>query len=125
MPGRAIPGFSYTRYLKRNIFTSFFLGSLYEDHSLVCLAQAGGFMMINEFFYAGLGFSGSVDEDGATLFGIGNPSFGITARITEEIRAFFETDILLLRFSTNKNTGSDTIRIGSIMILKAGVKYFW
>lgn len=123
MPGRIIPGISYSRYLSRDIFATIFGGLIADPDGTEVFASINGYKMINDFFYAGLGFSTIFDKGRSVLIGIANPSAGLMARITPEITFYVEATAWLFKVRTNSHI--ETLPDNTLLIFKAGVKYYF
>ena len=125
LPGRAIPGVSYTQFFRKNIFATGFLGAVCDGRIFAGIIQANGYYMLNDYFYAGLGFSAALDDDHSVIVGIGNPSLGVVSALYEDFKMFFETDLLLMRFSTNHDGSSGSMSTGLLAVLRAGIRYYY
>ncbi len=123
IPGRIIPGISYSRVVDKNVFTTVFAGIMYDGDIFMALIMANGCYMFTENFYAGLGFSAALDEDASMLFGIGNPTVGLTSEIFPQFKFFIETTVLLFKFTNKPDTDSGLITNDPLPIMRAGVRY--
>ncbi len=121
IPGRSIPGISYTRFIRPDIFATAFAGLITDRDGVEALVSINGYKMFNEFFYAGLGFGTIFDRGRTILIGIANPSVGLMARITQEITIYAEGTAWLLKVNTNNNM--DELTGNTLLVFKAGVKY--
>ena len=123
IPGRVIPGISYTRYFFKSVFVSMFGGAMYDGASLAGLAQASGFYRFGNYLYAGLGVAMLLDEDGSVLCSFCNPSVGMTADITDRLRLFVQVDVMVLNFASSANTASADLASNPFPIFKSGIRY--
>jgi hypothetical protein len=79
--------------------------------------------MLNDFIYAGIGFSAIFDKGQSVYIGVANPSIGLMARITPEISFYTECTAWIFKIRTN--TSVTTLPDDNILTFKAGVKYFF
>jgi uncharacterized protein YdeI (BOF family) len=121
MPGRIIPGISYSRFIFPDVFATVYTGLAADPDGAEVLISLNGYKLFNEFFYAGLGIGSIFDKGMTVLTGVLNPSAGLMARITPEITLYTEGTAWLLRLNTNNNVG--VLAGNTVLIFKAGVKY--
>lgn len=125
MISKVIPGISYTRVLNKDIACSVFAGAIYDPDGVMGLVQANAYYLFNEFIYAGLGISWAMDEDSSMIFGFANPTLGLTSSITDNIKFYIETTVLLFAYSTKQDLESSIGINNPVPILKLGLKYYY
>jgi hypothetical protein len=123
--GRAIPGISYTRVVDAHSYWSVFGGAIYAKDVFIFLLEADAYYLLNDYFYAGLGLSGTRDEDGSFIFGLANPSAGLTSFLSENINFYIETTVLILTYRSKAGIDSNISVDNPVPILKLGVNYFF
>jgi hypothetical protein len=123
MVGRVIPGISYTRYLFHRVFITGFGGLVADPDGVETFVSISGYRMLNDFIYAGIGFSAIFDKGRSVYIGVANPSIGLMARITPEISFYAEGTAWIFKIRTNNSVM--TVPDDNILTFKVGVKYFF
>jgi hypothetical protein len=125
MPGYVIPGISYSRYIYPDFFATVFIGLLKDSDGFDPLVSINGYKMIGDYFYAGLGIGAIIDPGDSMLISLANPTIGLMAGITPEIKFYVETTTWLFKFTTNSDWDASILSTDTIIIFKAGVKYYF
>lgn len=123
MPGRIIPGISYSRYLSRDLFLTVFGGLIADQAGVEVFTSINAHKMFYDFVYAGLGFSAIFDRENSALIGLANPSLGLMAMISPEITFYAEATAWIFKLRTNP--GTQTLNDNTTLVFKAGVKYYF
>ncbi len=125
MVSKVIPGLSYSRIINPNISFTVFAGGIFFGKSGMALVQFNAYYLFNDFLYAGLGVSGAVDEDSSIILGFGNPSIGLISAVTDNIKIYIETTVLIFTYTAKPDPDSDVSLNNPVPILKLGVKYYY
>ena len=125
MIGRALPGISYTRTVDKALSYSFFLGAMYDADISMVLLEANAYYLLNEYFYVGLGVSAALDEDGSAVFGVANPSVGMISAVTDNIKFYVETTVLIFSYRTKADLDSHIVIGSPSPIFKTGIRYYF
>ena len=125
MVSKVIPGISYSRVFNPSMSFTVFAGGILFGNSGMALVQFNGYYLFNDFLYAGLGVSGAVDQNGSIILGFGNPSVGLISAITDNIKMYIETTVLIFTYTAKANPKSEIGLNNPVPILKLGVKYYY
>jgi hypothetical protein len=125
MIGRALPGISYTRTVDKALSYSFFLGAMYDADIYMVLLEVNAYYLINEYFYVGLGASAALDEDGSAIFGVANPTIGMISSVTDNIKFYVETTVLIFSYRTKDDLDSHIVIGSPSPIFKTGIRYYF
>jgi hypothetical protein len=125
MVSKVIPGLSYSRIFNPNISFTVFAGGILFGNSGMALVQFNGYYLFNDFLYVGLGVSGALDEDGSIILGFGNPSVGLMSAITDNIKIYIETTVLIFTYTVKADPDTDIGLNNPVPILKFGLKYYY
>ena len=125
MVGRVIPGVSYTRVVDTHASWSVFAGAIYDGDIFMVLLQANAYYLLNEYIYVGLGVSGTLDEDHTAMFGIANPSIGLLSSVTDNIKFYVETTVLIFTYRTKNDSDQSITTNNPLPVLKMGLRYYF
>jgi len=125
MISKVIPGVSYTRVIDPHVSWTVFAGALYDGDALMLLLQANAYYLLNEYIYVGLGVSGSLDEDHTVMFGFANPALGLLSAITDNIKFYVETNLLIFTYRKKLDSDPGITVNNPIPILKFGLRYYF
>lgn len=123
--GRTFPGVSYTRVIDTNTSYSIFLGAIADSKVFLVAVDASAYYLINEYMYVGVGANAFLDEDGYAVFGIANPALGLISAVTDSVRFYLETNIMIFTYRTRTGLASHLIIDDPTPAFKIGVRYFF
>jgi hypothetical protein len=122
---RLIPGISFTKLMTTETSYSIFGGLMVDGRDVLIQTDINWYHLFNEYLYVGAGVSASLVPGGYFVLGFANPSVGMLAEITENIKFYCETNITIIRY-TSKESDMGHFQIENpVPGLKMGLRYFF